>query len=225
MSNIYTHIEFYVEVSKMSSNNEDIDYEEMVALEYIEVNHLGMKPVIAAMCDVLFIPEFIDQFIGPLDPRVKISIGVLIKAMIINVLMGRTPLVHVENTFSQYECEILLGQGINPNDLNDDRLGDAIEKLGGLEVLVSLYICYRIDSSLRNEEDPVKETPPAVKEKDIVKKGYTAGQRILTSDGRLVEKPTYKVIFGVLSSLKVLGTFHGEKLVCKFGYGTPIRLF
>ena len=136
MSNIYTHIEFYIEVSIMSreyDDYEDIDYEEMVALEYVEVNHLGMKPVIAAMCDVLLIPEFIDQFIGPVDPRVKISIGVLIKAMIVNVLMGRTPLVHVENTFSRFECEILFGQGITPSDLNDDRLGDALERLGVLD--------------------------------------------------------------------------------------------
>ena len=133
MSNIYTHIEFYIEVSIMSSNNKDINYEEMVASEYVEVNSLGMKPVISAMCDVLNIPALIDQFVGPLDPRVKITTGVLIKAMIINILMGRTPLVHVENTFSQLECEILLGQGINPRDLNDDRLGDAIEKLGVLD--------------------------------------------------------------------------------------------
>jgi transposase len=117
----------------MSSKYEDIDYEEMVALEYVEAHNLGMKPVIAAMCDVLNIPEFIDRFVGPLDPRVKISVGVLIKAMIINVLMGRLPLVHVENTFSQFECEILLGEGINPSDLNDDRLGNAIEKLGVLD--------------------------------------------------------------------------------------------
>jgi len=122
----------------MSTNFDDFDeeemgYEEMVGQEYLEVNSLGMKPVIAAMCDVLLIPEFIDQFIGQLDPRVKITIGVLIKAMIINILIGRTPLVHVENTFSKFECEILLGQGINPRDLNDDRLGDALEKLGGLD--------------------------------------------------------------------------------------------
>ena len=141
MSNIYTHKEFYNEVSIMSRNYEDFDYddmedmeyEDMVAPEYVDFNSLGMKPVIAAMCDMLLIPEFIDQFVGPLDPRTKISIGVLIKAMIINILMGRTPLVHVENTFSQFECNILLGQNINPSDLNDDRLGDALEKLGVLD--------------------------------------------------------------------------------------------
>ena len=138
MSNMYTHKEFYNEVSIMSRNyddfnNEKMDYEEMVASEYVDFNPLGMKPIISAMCDVLLIPEFIDQFVGPLDPRVKISIGVLIKAMIINILMGRTPLVHVENTFSQFECNILLGEGINPGDLNDDRLGDALEKLGVLD--------------------------------------------------------------------------------------------
>ena len=75
----------------MSTNFDDFDqeemgYEEMVGQEYLEVHSLGMKPVIAAMCDVLLIPEFIDQFIGPLDPRVKITIGVLIKAMIINFI-------------------------------------------------------------------------------------------------------------------------------------------
>jgi transposase len=137
MSNIYTHIEFYIEVSTMSRYYDDYEdddsYEEMVAANYVEVSELGMKPVISSMCDVLLIPEFIDNFVGPLDPRVKISIGVLIKAMIINVLMGRTPIVHVEETFSQFECEILLGQGINPKDLNDDRLGDALEKLGALD--------------------------------------------------------------------------------------------
>ena len=138
MSNIYTHKEFYNEVSIMSRNyddfnNEEMDYEDMVAPEYVDFNPLGMKPVISAMCDVLLIPEFIDRFVGPLDPRAKISVGVLIKAMIINILMGRTPLVHVENTFSQFECNILLGQDINPSDLNDDRLGDALEKLGVLD--------------------------------------------------------------------------------------------
>ena len=114
-------------------DEEEMEYEDMVLQEYVEFHPLGMKPVIAAMCDVLLIPEFIDQFVGPLDPRVKISIGVLIKALIINILMGRTPLVHVENTFSQFECDILFGQGINPRDLNDDRLGDALEKLGVLD--------------------------------------------------------------------------------------------
>ena len=113
--------------------NDDDDYEEMVAADYVEVNDLGMKPVISSMCDVLLIPEFIDRFVGPLDPRSKINIGVLIKAMIINVLIGRTPLVHIETTFSQFECEILLGEGINPKDLNDDRLGDALERLGTLD--------------------------------------------------------------------------------------------
>lgn len=112
---------------------EEMEYEDMVLNEYIEFHSLGMKPVIAAMCDVLLIPEFIDRFVGTLDPRTKISVGVLIKAMIINILMGRTPLVYVENTFTPFECEILLGEGINPSDLNDDRLGNALERLGQLD--------------------------------------------------------------------------------------------
>ena len=92
-----------------------------------------------------------------------------------------------------------------------------------LSVMVSLYICYRIDASLK-DSDAVKEATPTTEEKDSPKIKSQVGKRILTSDGRLVERPTYKTIFGVLSSLKVLGTFQDKKLVRKFGYGTPMRL-
>ena len=92
-----------------------------------------------------------------------------------------------------------------------------------LSVLTSLYICYRIDSSLKNDDNAKDSTPP-IKERDLATKKSQVGKTILTSDGRLVVRPTYKVIFGVLSSLKVLGTFQGKQLVRKFGYGTPIRL-
>ena len=93
-----------------------------------------------------------------------------------------------------------------------------------LSVLTSLYICYRIDSSLKNGDNAVKEEPTITKEKELVNKSFQVGRRILTSDGRLVERPTYKVIFDVLASLKVFGTFQGDKFVCKFSYGTPMRL-
>ena len=105
----------------------------MVHSDYIVSSNLGIRPVIAAMCDVLKIPEYIDQFIGPLDPRVKMSIGTVVKALIINMLSGRTPLVHLEHTFTDIECGILFGEGILARDLNDDRLGDALDKISSLD--------------------------------------------------------------------------------------------
>jgi hypothetical protein len=68
------------------------------------------------------------------------------------------------------------------------------------------------------------EAIPTTKEKDTIKKKSQVGKRILTSDGRFVERPTYKTIFDVVSSLKVLGTFQGKKLIYKFAYATPARL-
>ncbi|MGH4140398.1 hypothetical protein, partial [Clostridium sp.] len=60
---------------------------------------------------------------------------------------------------------------------------------------------------MKNDDDEVNGAIPNTKEKHTIKKKSQVGKRILTSDGRLVERPTYKTIFGVLSSLKVLGTF------------------
>lgn len=119
---------FYTKWVYMSRGFRDI-----IDSEYTEINNLGMKPVISAMCDALNISEIIYQFVGPLDPRVKISIGTLIKVLIVNVLSGRTPLVHLENTFNEFECNILFGENIIPSDLNDDRLGKTLEILGSLD--------------------------------------------------------------------------------------------
>lgn len=93
-----------------------------------------------------------------------------------------------------------------------------------LSVLVSLYICYRIDTSLKNGDDAVKEEMPTTEEKDVPKIRSQVGKRVVTSDGRFVQRPTYKTIFGVLASLEISGTFQAGKLVHKFGYGIPIRL-
>jgi predicted ribonuclease toxin of YeeF-YezG toxin-antitoxin module len=77
---------------------------------------------------------------------------------------------------------------------------------------------------LRNEDSTNEEDTQTMNEKDTLKKKSQVGKRILTSDGRLVERPTYKTIFGVLCSLKVAGAYEGKKFVYKFQYGTPIRL-
>jgi len=87
-----------------------------------------------------------------------------------------------------------------------------------------MYICYRLDSSLKNGEATIEEETQAIPQKDTLKKKSQVGKRILTSDGRLVERPTYKTILGVICSLKVTGAYEGKKLVRKFQYGTPLRL-
>ena len=77
---------------------------------------------------------------------------------------------------------------------------------------------------MKNDDATIEGETPTINKKDTPKKTSQVGKRILTSDGRLVERPTYKTIFGVLCSLKVAGAYEGKQFVYRFQYGTPIRL-
>lgn len=96
----------------------------------ITINDMGTAPVIAAMTDVLGIPQYVNQFLGSNDPRVKVDTGTAVKALLINILYGRKPLVHVAEAFSHLDCEVLFGKDISSSNLNDDYLGKALEELG-----------------------------------------------------------------------------------------------
>ena len=96
----------------------------------IQIKDMGITPVVAAMIDVLMIPAILDRHFGSLDPRKKIDVGLASKALIIDILRGRSPLLRVMNGFQSLDCGVLLGEGLVPADINDDCLGDALEVLG-----------------------------------------------------------------------------------------------
>lgn len=96
----------------------------------ITINDMGTAPVIAAMAEVLRIPQAINKFLGTTDPRKKVDIGTSVEALIINILYGRTPLVHVAESFKHLDCEVLFGKGITASDFSDDCLGKDLEELG-----------------------------------------------------------------------------------------------
>ena len=106
---------------------------DMVDDEFGIINDMGTAPIIAAMTEVLGIPNAINKFLGAPDPRQIVDTGTAIKALIINMLYGRTPLVHVEESFNHIDCEVLFGKGLCASDFNDDCLGGALEDIGNTD--------------------------------------------------------------------------------------------
>ena len=73
--------------------------------------------------------EIVNQRLG-IEPREKVSSGVIVKAMLLNGLgFVSAPLYLFEQFFQGKATEQLLGEGIKPEHLNDDRLGKVLDKV------------------------------------------------------------------------------------------------
>lgn len=90
------------------------------------LDHLG---IVAGLIDEIAIVEQVNKILG-VDPREKVSSGVIVKAMLLNGLgFVSAPLYLFEKFFDGKATEHLLGKGIKPEHLNDDRLGDVFDQL------------------------------------------------------------------------------------------------
>jgi|APDOM4702015248_1054824.scaffolds.fasta_scaffold41765_1 transposase len=109
----------------------------------IRVQDLDHCGIIAGICDEIGLVEQIDKLLGT-HPQEIISPGRVVKAMILNGLgFVSAPLYLFEKFFVGKATEHLLGYGIRPEHLNDDRLGRILDKLaesGLTETFVSVAL-------------------------------------------------------------------------------------
>lgn len=105
-----------------------------------DIDHCGIG---AGICDEMGLVEQIDRLLGT-HPQEIISAGQVVKAMILNGLgFVSAPLYLFEKFFIGKATEHLLGEGIHPEHLNDDRLGRVLDKLyskGLTEVFVTVAL-------------------------------------------------------------------------------------
>jgi transposase len=95
-------------------------------IEFKKIDHLG---IVAGIVDSIRIVEIINNLLGS-DPEEKVSAGQVVKAMILNGLsMMSQPLYMFPKFFELIACEHLIGVGIKPEYLNDDKLGRILDKL------------------------------------------------------------------------------------------------
>lgn len=105
-----------------------------------DIDHCG---IVAGIIDQMCLVEQINQILGTHHQEI-VSPGQAVKAMIINGLgLVSAPLYLFEKFFVGKATEHLLGEGISPENLNDDRLGRVLDKLyeaGLTQVFVSVAL-------------------------------------------------------------------------------------
>jgi transposase len=95
-------------------------------LQVYDLGHLGL---VASVLDRIRLVETVDRLVGP-RPGEKVSTGMALKAALLNALgFVASPLYLFGHPFQSKPTEHLLGPGITPDLLNDDRMGRMLDTL------------------------------------------------------------------------------------------------
>lgn len=97
----------------------------------MRVYQAGPAALVARLCDALKIPDIIDSVVEWDPAQCRLSPGTRIKALLINLLVDRRALYHVAEFYKGQDMEVLFGpeKRVLPEELNDDALGRALDKL------------------------------------------------------------------------------------------------
>lgn len=90
------------------------------------IDHLG---IVAGLIDEIGIVEIINSKLG-IDVREKISSGILVKAILLNGLgFVSRPLYLFSQFFDDKGIEIFLGEDVENDYINDDKIARVMDKL------------------------------------------------------------------------------------------------
>lgn len=109
----------------------------------IEVKNLDHLGIVAGIIDEIGLVDQINKILGQ-HPQEKVSAGQAVKAMILNGLGFVSGTLYMFPKYmDSYACEHLIGEGVLPEHLNDDRLGRVLDQLylkglSGIFTLIAL---------------------------------------------------------------------------------------
>ncbi len=162
--------------------------------EIKNIDHLG---ILAGLIDEIGIVETINSKLG-IDPREKVTGGILVKAILINGLgFVSRPLYLFSQFFEDKGIEILLGEGVKSDYINDDKIGRVMDKLYKyglnnlfIETVLSVIKRFNIDTKYSHldatsfhlhgeyKNDKNKDTEEIIRERPIIiTKGYSRDHR------------------------------------------------
>ena len=117
-------------------------------IEVQDIDHLG---IVAGIIDEIGLAEEIDRRVGTY-PQEHLSSSQAVKAMNLNGLgFVSAPLYLFGEFFSGKATEHLLGEGIKPEHLNDDRLGRVLDKLFEAD-LTEVFVGFLLDALVGHGE-------------------------------------------------------------------------
>ena len=88
-----------------------------------DVKHL---PIVSAYARTMGVVEDVDRLCGK---ERGVSAGCIILALMLDALSGRSPLFRLPQAFTKMDTELLLGEAIPPDTLNDDAAGRVLDRL------------------------------------------------------------------------------------------------
>lgn len=102
-------------------------------------NH-GHLPVAAAYCRRLGVVDIVNHLV---PSQMHLKPGLVVQAMVLDTLSGRTPLYRVEDFLTEQDVELLLGEPVAATTFNDTNLArsmDAIFEVGPSKIITELGI-------------------------------------------------------------------------------------
>lgn len=100
----------------------------------------GHLPVAAAYCRRLGLVELVNNMV---PSQMELKPGLVVQAMVLDTLSGRTPLYRVKDFMADQDVELLLGTSVSPADFNDTNLArslDAIFESGPSKIVSALGV-------------------------------------------------------------------------------------
>jgi len=114
--------------------------EELAALAGARSYAHGFLPLAAAYCRRLGIVEMVNALV---PSKMNVSPGLMVQAMVLDTLSGRSPLYRLEEFLAEQDIELLVGPGVEARDFNDTNVGrslDAIFKAGASKILTEIGV-------------------------------------------------------------------------------------
>lgn len=135
----------------------------------IHASDVRFLPIISAYARRLGLVEEVDRLCGP---KRGVSDGQIVLALVLDALSGRSPLFRLPQAFVKLDMELLLGEAISPDKLNDDAVGRTLDRifevgtsklLGSvaLSVAVSMHSAPQLNQRKAFSETLVPQTIPA----------------------------------------------------------------
>ena len=94
--------------------------------ESIRASDMRYLPIVSAFARTIGVVEEVDRLCGHKN---GISPGRVVLALILDALSGRTPLFRLPQAFAKLDTELLLGEAISPEKLNDDAVGRVLDRI------------------------------------------------------------------------------------------------
>lgn len=97
-----------------------------VPLKKLNGCDVSFLPIVAAFVKRIGIADEVDRLCGG---QSEVNAGVVVEAMVLDTLSGRSPLYRLEHSFAKMDLELLLGQDIAPSKFNDDAVGRCLDRI------------------------------------------------------------------------------------------------